>query len=110
RRSHDLRQHDGAGGHREPGTLRERRHAAPDEARREVTQAVLHSFTLGPGPAPDTPSRRRPRSSDQSTGTKMQWRILPSTAFERWPLPVVSSTRMTSPALITLASPSLAVI
>src|SRR5712675_1143404 len=45
-----------------------------------------------------------------STGTKMQLRILPPTAFDRCPLPVVSSTKITSPAPITRASPSLAVI
>src|ERR1700730_14930691 len=40
----------------------------------------------------------------------MQWRSFPSMALERWPLPVVSSTRMTSPAPMTRLSPSLAVI
>src|SRR6266852_963218 len=45
-----------------------------------------------------------------STGTKIQWRILPSTAFDRCPLPEVSSTRITSPAPMIRASPSLAVI
>ena len=40
----------------------------------------------------------------------MQWRTCSPTAFERWPLPAVSSTRRTSPAPITRLSPSLAVI
>ena len=43
-------------------------------------------------------------------GTKMQLRILLSSALDRCPLPVVSSTRMTSPAPILRLSPSLAVI
>src|SRR2546422_10403188 len=45
-----------------------------------------------------------------SSVTKMQWRRRPSSALERWPLPEVSSTRMTSPAPILRDSPSLAVI
>src|SRR5207247_1256998 len=50
------------------------------------------------------------RASRQSTGTKMQWRGLPSSALERCPFPHVSSTRITSPAPIRRVSPSLAVI
>src|SRR5437867_9478508 len=46
----------------------------------------------------------------QSTGTKIQWRGLPSSALERCPFPHVSSTRITSPAPIRRVSPSLAVI
>jgi hypothetical protein len=45
-----------------------------------------------------------------SMGTKMEWRILPSTACEKWPLPCVSSTSSTSPAPMMRFSPSLAVI
>src|SRR5581483_4032086 len=45
-----------------------------------------------------------------SIGTKMQWRSLPSKAFDRWPLPQTSSTRITSPAPMRRDSPSLAVI
>ena len=44
-----------------------------------------------------------------STGMKRLWRILPR-PFERWPLPVVSSTSSTSPAPMSRVSPSLAVI
>src|SRR3984893_4847274 len=43
-------------------------------------------------------------------GTKIECRILPSTCCDKWPLPVVSSTRITSPTPITRLSPSLAVI
>src|SRR5579862_4503929 len=39
-----------------------------------------------------------------------EWRILFSMWSERWPLPWVSSTRITSPAAMKRASPSLAVI
>src|ERR1700730_4303463 len=49
-------------------------------------------------------------SSPYSTGTKIERRILPPTDFDRWPLPVISSTSTTSPAPIVRASPSLAVI
>jgi hypothetical protein len=45
-----------------------------------------------------------------SVGTKIECRILPSTCCDKWPLPVVSSTRITSPTPITRLSPSLAVI
>src|SRR3984893_2541691 len=45
-----------------------------------------------------------------STGTKIECRILPSTCCDKWPLPVVSSTRTTSPTPISRLSPSLAVI
>jgi hypothetical protein len=45
-----------------------------------------------------------------SSVTKMQFRSLPSIAFDRCPLPCVSSTRMTSPGPMRRASPSLAVI
>src|SRR4030088_3300770 len=41
---------------------------------------------------------------------KIEWRILLSTWSDKWPLPVVSSTRMTSPAAMNRLSPSLAVI
>ena len=44
-----------------------------------------------------------------SIGTKMECRSFPSTFWERWPLPEMSSTRMTSPASMTRVSPSLAV-
>src|SRR5215207_2815916 len=50
------------------------------------------------------------QQEDQSSVTKMQWRRRSLTALLRWPLPVVSSTRMTSPAPMMRASPSLAVI
>jgi hypothetical protein len=45
-----------------------------------------------------------------SIGTKIECRILPSTCCDKWPLPVVSSTKITSPTPMTRLSPSLAVI
>ena len=51
------------------------------------------------------------RNADRySIGMKIEWRILFSMWSERWPLPVVSSTRITSPAAMKRLSPSLAVI
>ena len=44
-----------------------------------------------------------------SIGTKIECRISLFTDFDRCPLPVMSSTSTTSPAPMTLASPSLAV-
>ena len=111
RRGHsvDGRRHDDPGGVRGQRQLRRSGHRdrLPDR--------------LQPVPSWEQPRKgRQPRtrtgrgaaqvSADYSTGTKMQWRIFPSTAFDRWPLPLVSSTRITSPAPMIRASPSLAVI
>src|SRR5262249_52978766 len=57
-----------------------------------------------------THRRLRNARSGQSSVMKMQWRIFASIAFDRWPLPHVSSTSTTSPAPMRRASPSLAVI
>ena len=49
-------------------------------------------------------------ATSYSIGTKIECRILPSTCCDKWPLPVVSSTKITSPTPMTRLSPSLAVI
>ena len=50
------------------------------------------------------------RRSLNPRGRRCNVRSLPSIALLRWPLPLTSSTRMTSPAPMTRDSPSLAVI
>jgi len=57
-----------------------------------------------------SPKKTASDPKSYSTGTKIECRIFPSTCCDKLPLPAVSSTRITSPTLITRLSPSLAVI